>query len=89
MLQGQSKYGVLVAASNFPLLQNVPIVSNLQDKLLDLLHRKIFVFLLNDADAAVAAEVWGDTSGKYDHCSNIAMVTIGSGDNPLWFYNAD
>jgi len=68
----------LVAASNFPLLRNYPIASKLSSLFEDYLQRKISVQLLNDADAAIAAEVWG-SGNKYKEYKNIAMVTLGTG----------
>jgi predicted NBD/HSP70 family sugar kinase len=44
----------------------------------ELFARDIFVGLLNDVDAAIAAEVWGG-GAKYQHYSNIAMITLGTG----------
>ena len=76
---GQCKNGVLVAASNFPLLKNVPIVAELGKLFYEKLQLNVTVCLINDADAAMAAEVWGDSNGKYDQYNNIAMVTIGTG----------
>jgi predicted NBD/HSP70 family sugar kinase len=36
--------------------------------------------LLNDADAAIVAEVWGsDSKDAYRSAKNIAMITIGTG----------
>lgn len=36
--------------------------------------------LLNDADAAIVAEVWGrDSKDLYRSAKNIAMITIGTG----------
>eukprot|EP00605_Chrysophyceae_sp_TOSAG23-4_P001270 GSChrysophyteH1.ASY1.ANO1.1381.1 assembled CDS len=74
---GQSKNGVLVAASNFPLLKNAPLV--------DMLHGYSFladtpVVLLNDADAAVSAELWAaDSRDYYTSVQNAAMITLGTG----------
>ena len=76
---GQCKKGVLVAASNFPLLKNVPIVTELENLFYEKFRLKVTVCLINDADAAMAAEVWGDCDGKYDQYNNIAMVTLGTG----------
>jgi len=76
-MPGQSKNGVLVAASNFPLIRNVSLV--------DLLHLReelsgVPIVLLNDADAAISAEVWGNASkASYSDADNIAMITLGTG----------
>ena len=76
-IPGQCKNDHIVGCANLPLFKNVPLVRMLNDALLD---GSISVHLLNDADAAVAAEVWGQenllqlTSSK-----NIAMITIGTG----------
>ena len=76
-MPGQSKNGVLVAASNFPLFKNVPIV--------DMLHGYTFlseipIILVNDGDAAVAAEKWAEKSKHaYENAQNVAMITLGTG----------
>jgi predicted NBD/HSP70 family sugar kinase len=37
---------------------------------------------MNDADAAIAAEVWGNnTKAIYEKSKNIAMITIGTGNS--------
>ena len=72
---GQSKNGVLVGTANFPLCWNVPLAALVSEQLED-----IPVVLLNDADAAVAAEVWGNVSrDQYHGLKNIAVVTLGTG----------
>lgn len=72
---GHCKKGVLVAASNLPLLKNVPLAAKLSARL-----DNIPVVLVNDADAAVAAEVWSkDTFAFYREAENVAMVTLGTG----------
>jgi predicted NBD/HSP70 family sugar kinase len=44
------------------------------------LEGKIPAVLLNDADAAIAAEVWGyEGRIRYGPAKNIAMITIGTG----------
>ena len=53
--------GVLIAASNFPSWTNVQF-SKLVSECMD----NIPVTLLNDADAAIAAEIWG-TDGLVTH----------------------
>ena len=74
---GQSKDGVLVAASNLPLLKNAPLV--------DMLHSHAMladtpIILLNDADAAVCAELWAvDSKEAYIGAQNVAMITLGTG----------
>jgi hypothetical protein len=41
---------------------------------------RIPTVLLNDADAAIVAEVWGnDSKDVYRSAKNIAMITIGTG----------
>ena len=52
---GQTVGDILVAASNFPKFINVPFVRLLSEAL-----GGIPVTLLNDADAAISAEVWGN-----------------------------
>ena len=70
---GQAYNDVLVAASNLPNFKNVPLAKMVSQAL-----GNIPTTLLNDADAAISAEVWG-TSGIYDNFSNIAMITLGTG----------
>lgn len=72
---GQCKNGVLVASSNLPLLAHAPLAAKLS-ALLDGLP----VTLVNDADAAVAAEVWSkETTSEYRDCQHVAMITLGTG----------
>ena len=69
---GWSRNGVLVAASNFPNLKNFPISSLLQACI------DVPVVLLNDADAAISAEIWGNPT-RYQNFQNVAMITLGTG----------
>jgi len=72
---GQSKNGVLVAASNLPKFHNFNIAAALGEH-----YTAIPILLLNDADAAVCAEVWGkDSKDRYKDFTNIAMITLGTG----------
>jgi len=72
---GHCNNGLLVAASNLPLLKNAPLAAMLSARL-----DGIPVVLVNDADAAVAAEVWSkDTSAAYREVDNVAMITLGTG----------
>jgi glucokinase len=72
---GQCKNGVLVAASNFPFFYNVALTD-----LVSLQMNRLPVVLLNDANAAIAAEVWGETTKNlYAQYQNIAMIIIGTG----------
>ncbi len=79
---GQCKNGVLVAAANFEYLGNTAICKLLRDKING---NRVFaancnIVLLNDADAAISAEVWGKhTVEKYKNYQNIAMITLGTG----------
>ena len=57
----------------------MPVVAELENLFYEKLRLQVTVCLLNDADAAIAAEVWGDSDGKYAQYSNIAMVTLGTG----------
>lgn len=57
----------------------MPVVAELENLFYEKLRLQVTVCLLNDADAAIAAEVWGDSDGKYGQYSNIAMVTLGTG----------
>ena len=72
---GQCKNGVLIVSANLPLLANSDLAAKLSDQL-----DGIPVTLVNDADAAVAAEVWSkETSAEYAHFKNVAMITLGTG----------
>jgi len=72
---GQSKDGVIVAASNYPLFNNAPLAAMLSELL-----QGVPVVLMNDADAAIAAEVWGKESrDRYENMKNCAMITLGTG----------
>jgi glucokinase len=72
---GWAKNGVLVRASNLPHFQNFDFASALNHH-----HPNVPVLLLNDADAAVSAEVWGkDSKERYKNFTNVAMVTLGTG----------
>lgn len=66
---GQSKDGILIAASNFKTWKMVPLARMLSEKL-----DHIPVTLINDADAAIAAEVWG--TNKYRNIRNAAMISM-------------
>lgn len=70
---GQAFKGVLVVASNLPHFQNVPLADLVSNAL-----NNVPVTLVNDADAAISAEVWG-TDGIYNDFSNIVMITLGTG----------
>ena len=79
---GQCKNGVLVAAANFQYLSNCPICKLLRDKISgnSIFSGHCNIVLLNDADAAISAEVWGKhTAEKYQNYQNIAMITLGTG----------
>ena len=72
---GQSKNGVLVAAGNLPKFINFNIAGALGE-----VFTSIPILLLNDADAAVSAEVWGkDSKDRYKDFTNIALLTLGTG----------
>jgi glucokinase len=72
---GWAKNGVLVRASNLPHFQNFDFASALNHH-----YPNVPVLLLNDADAAVSAEVWGkDSKERYKTFTNVAMVTLGTG----------
>ena len=74
-IPGQSKANVLVAASNLPNFKNVPLAAMISER-----NNNIPVLLLNDADAAICAEVWGKESRLYyESKSNIALITLGTG----------
>lgn len=65
---GQSKNGILIAASNFKTWKMVPLAKMLSEKL-----DNIPTTLINDADAAIAAEVWGTEC--YTNVRNAAMIS--------------
>jgi glucokinase len=65
---GQSKNGILVAASNFPTWKMVPLAEMISERL-----DHIPATLMNDADAAIAAEVWG--TDKYTNVRNASMIS--------------
>lgn len=72
---GWAKNGVLVRASNLPHIKDFDFAAALNQH-----YPNIPVLLLNDADAAVSAEVWGkDSKERYKNFTNIAMVTLGTG----------
>lgn len=69
---GQSKDGVLVAAANFPQWKNVPFVDYISAKY------NLPAVLLNDVDAALAAEYWGQPD-KYSNVKHVVMIALGTG----------
>lgn len=72
---GQSKNGILVAASNLPKFSNFNLVAVLSE-----IYTAIPILLLNDADAAISAEVWSkDHKDRYKDYANIALITLGTG----------
>jgi glucokinase len=71
---GQAKNGVIVAASNIPLIRNMPLVD-----ILSQIYKGIPIVLLNDADAALAAEMWGFHKDAYANIKNAALITLGTG----------
>ena len=79
---GQCKNGILIAAANFQYLRNFSICKLLRDKISgnSMFSANCNIVLLNDADAAISAEVWGKhTAEKYQNYQNIAMITLGTG----------
>lgn len=72
---GWAKNGVLVRASNLPNFKDFDFSAALQQ-----VYPGVPVLLLNDADAAVSAEVWGkDSRERYAKYTNVAMITLGTG----------
>lgn len=69
---GQVNNNILVAAAIFPKILDAPL-AHLVSSALGGVHTK----LINDADATVSAEIWGNPTvyGKYQH---IAMITLGA-----------
>ena len=78
---GQSKNGYVIAAGNLPNFTNAPLAKMIKSKMSSLFtNNEIPVIILNDADAAISAEVWGKHSRHlYDGMQNIAMITVGTG----------
>ena len=78
---GQAKDGYIVAAGNLPNFVNVPLVSMIKSKMSSLfVNNDVPIIILNDADAAISAEVWGRYGRSfYADVKNIAMITIGTG----------
>eukprot|EP01039_Chlorochromonas_danica_P003736 gene3736-4085_t len=70
---GQSKNNILVAASNLPNFKQVPLAEMVSQAL-----GGVPTLLLNDADAAICAEVWGHPN-VYKGVKNVALVTLGTG----------
>jgi glucokinase len=72
---GQSKDGILVGTATFPKFVNVPLRDMIRDN-----FDNVDVILLNDADAALAAEIWSKESYKeYEGIRHVAMITLGTG----------
>lgn len=72
---GQSKDGVLVAASNLPEFKNVPLSSLISKN-----FGHIPVLLVNDGDTTLSTEIWGnETKIRYKNVKNVVMVVIGTG----------
>jgi glucokinase len=67
---GQCKDGVIVAASNFPKVRNLPIASIISKR-----FSGVPCFLLNDADAAMAAEIWNPSHLGSTPIRNAAMIS--------------
>ena len=75
---GQCKDGVFIRASNLPRIFKSNLATAIRSHLN--LSSDVPVVLLNDADAAVAAEVWGTNfMERHPTAKNIAMITIGTG----------
>ena len=72
---GHCNNGVVVRASNLIHLRNFDIVRELSARL-----DGLPVTLINDADAAIAAEFWGNRNKSlYSNIRHVAMITIGTG----------
>ncbi len=78
---GQSKNGVLIAAANFPQFRNVPLVDMLKSR-----FNQLPTVLLNDADAALLAELKCHqnkhiytNNGNRTTIQNACMISIGTG----------
>lgn len=66
---GQCKDGVLIAASNFPNVRNLNITSIISEK-----FDGVPCALFNDADAAMAAEIWCAGSTPLEHAAMISEI---------------
>ncbi len=66
---GQSKDGILVAASNFPSWHNVPLVEIFRTRY------GVHTYLFKDSDAAFAGEIWGDFNHVYGDVKNAVMIS--------------
>ena len=86
---GQAKNGILVNSSNLPKFKNAPLASMLHMRLKkELNHIDVAVVLLNDADAALFAELKSFKSKhKYDNVQNACMITVGTGIGVSLFLN--
>lgn len=72
---GHAHNGVIVAASNIPLIKNLHIVEKLGERY----GEDIPICLVNDADAALAAEIWGTHKKAYTDVKNACLLTLGTG----------
>lgn len=70
---GQVNNNKLIAAANFPRLVEVPLAEMVSKGM-----GGVYTKLVNDADAAMSAEVWGNAAA-YSKFRNIVMVTLGTG----------
>lgn len=72
---GQSKEGVLIAAANLPLFINAPFCELIAKHL-----NYVQVTLVNDADAAICAELFSASNkSMYQSIQNAAIITVGTG----------
>lgn len=71
-MTGHCKDGVIVATANLPLFKNVPICQLVSTAL-----NNIPVVLVNDADAALCAEMASNSA--LTHVRNAALVAVGTG----------
>eukprot|EP01134_Creolimax_fragrantissima_P005857 CFRG5857T1 len=70
---GSIKDNHVTAAANFPDWKNIPLAQMIRDRC-----DKVETILINDADAAIAAECWIGAVKKHG-AKNMAMITLGTG----------
>ncbi|KNC87249.1 hypothetical protein SARC_00635 [Sphaeroforma arctica JP610] len=70
---GGIRDGLVTSAANFPLWKDVPLAQMIKDRC-----EGVTTILANDADAAIAAEVWVGAVKKHG-ARNMAMWTLGTG----------
>lgn len=72
---GQCKDGIIVACANLPSIKNWSVLKELEQ----IFGSHCGYSLLNDADAAICAEVWHQDASSPRHYENAVMITLGTG----------